>query len=191
MVPTCYICLKCLEVSLAARTSSTSAEPVKEQIHIGQHPGPTVQWDARKPSGSCPLLTLSTSVFPIFASRLRSTAAPHRREHIGCRFGRRDPRTPPPPRPPPNGRRRPQIEGGAGGACRSRSGGRAWTRSPPPPWRARCPRSSCWTSRAASSSGATTAETSPRSRPSASSPSSSTRRYVTDQPHRASPAVCS
>ncbi|KAG2600118.1 hypothetical protein PVAP13_5KG494800 [Panicum virgatum] len=36
--------------------------------------------------------------------------APHRREHIGCRCGRRDPRTPPSPAPLPNGRRRPQIE---------------------------------------------------------------------------------
>ena len=111
---------------------------------------------------------------PCVAAPIHRSTAPPRARRVPVRQARSE--DTPSPASPPNGRRRPQIERGAGGACRSRSGGRAWTRSPPPPWRARCPRSSCWTSRAASSSGATTAATSPRSRPSASSPSSSTRR---------------
>jgi hypothetical protein len=150
-------------------------------FHLSIKKKKTPHWTASRPH--CP----GTRILPSLPSPLpfpdscvsksdtnQRRAAP--REHVGRRCGRRDPRAllpraPAPAWPPLAADREAQA-----GACRSRSGGRRGRDRPPPPWRAPCRRSSCWTLRAASSSGATIVVMSPRFRPSASSPSSSTRR---------------
>jgi hypothetical protein len=121
----------------------------------------------RNPPGSCPFFShpLPLPIPPIPASELRS----HQTQHRGGPAQQVRSGTPP---HIPDIAWSPLAAGR--GARISRSGGRGRDRRPP--WRAQCRRCSCWTSRAAFSSGATTAATSQRSRPSDSSPSSSTRR---------------
>ncbi|KAG2591467.1 hypothetical protein PVAP13_5NG484816 [Panicum virgatum] len=142
-----------------ARVGSASAQPAKEQIHIGQHPGPTVQWDARKPSpGSLP--PSSPSPLPFSRSLRRGSDPPQHRtaastsgagaagEIRGHPLPRVPPEWPPPAADRERRRRRVQDPDPVGGRGRDRphrDGGRGVRALPaghqgPRPRLARLPR---------------------------------------------------